>query len=236
MKASGNRSSPNCHAGTSLTEAAEIEALWRTPTTTELGYSADTLETAEGAPMEPGRRVYRTRPDGSKINSSVSLNLQAEMWATPSLAMNSGFTRDEEKRRAIRRGHDGNHLLRQAEDLLWPTASANDFKGSCKPGQRRRQLDEAAEHWATPTAEDAGESPGPRKGAPGLFQHAVSWAHGLQDRPTPTDGAQSSPSTRRRPRRCRLNATFVEWLMGFPRDWTRPFSGPTGCAPSGTGS
>ena len=36
----------------------------------------------------------------------------------------------------------------------WPTAGANDHKGSSKPGQRRHQLDQATENWPTPQATD----------------------------------------------------------------------------------
>lgn len=75
----------------------------------------------------------------------------------------------------------------------WPTAGANDWKGSYQPGQRRGQLDEAAEQkWATPTAGDAA---------------------GRQDRKTPKDGDTTS-------QRAVLNPQFVEALMGFPPGWS----------------
>lgn len=38
----------------------------------------------------------------------------------------------------------------------WPTAGANDHKGAARPGQRRGQLDEAAEQlWSSPKASDS---------------------------------------------------------------------------------
>lgn len=73
---------------------------------------------------------------------------------------------------------------------LWPTAGANDWKGSSKPGQRRGQLDEAAEQ---------------------LFPCS------RPDPETPPAGSASSPPgpTSRR----QLNVRFVTWLMGLPAGW-----------------
>lgn len=51
------------------------------------------------------------------------------------------------------------HAVRQ-----WPTAGANDFKGSNQEGQRRRQLDEAAEQlWPTPRTITGGPESAERK-------------------------------------------------------------------------
>lgn len=87
----------------------------------------------------------------------------------------------------------------------WPTASATDYKGSSRPGQRRNQLDEAVEQkWPTPdagndhrgdTIEEYGGSGNPFRSLP-LDQAPI--------------GDRSSSKTRR------LNPRFVAYLMGWP--------------------
>ena len=65
----------------------------------------------------------------------------------------------------------------------WPTPGANDHKGTAKLGQRRGQLDEAAEQkWATPRASmvdngnDSGSAQRLAQGAnPGLKTQVAQW-------------------------------------------------------------
>jgi hypothetical protein len=74
-----------------------------------------------------------------------------------------------------------------------PTPGANDWKGTAKEGQRRGQLDEAAEQkWSLRTDVSRFSHPAP----------LIS-----------TDGEPSSKSTRR------LNPLFVTLLMGLPLGW-----------------
>jgi len=49
-------------------------------------------------------------------------------------------------------------LTKEIDGSVWPTAAASDYKGSVEVGQRRGQLDEAAEHWPTPTVGDGKSS------------------------------------------------------------------------------
>lgn len=80
----------------------------------------------------------------------------------------------------------------------WPTPGANDHKGSNELGQRRGQLDEAAENIfpSSPQGQDAATSGGP--------------------------SSDASPGSRRRSARARLSPEFVEWLQGLPPFWTVP--------------
>jgi hypothetical protein len=70
-------------------------------------------------------------------------------------------------------------LERQA---TWPSAGANDWKGTAQEGQRRGQLDAMAEQsWRTPTAE-ASEEPGERRATDATINsQARGWKtpHGL---------------------------------------------------------
>ncbi len=76
----------------------------------------------------------------------------------------------------------GTSLRGEAES--WPTASATDYKGSARKGQRRGQLSEAAEClWPTPRAEDS-ESSGAHRGTPDTLTSAARLTMDLW--PTPT--------------------------------------------------
>ena len=103
----------------------------------------------------------------------------------------------------------------------WPTPGANDHKGSAREGQRRGQLDEAAEQlWQTPTAGTGGKinRSKERSGEFLIEGQATALTSSLQAQPTSTLGGESSPiDPTLRPR---LNPAFVEWLMGLPAAWT----------------
>lgn len=80
----------------------------------------------------------------------------------------------------------------------WPTPGANDYKGSAKIGQRRRQLDEAAEQkWPTPNAVQGNNS--------GRLDE-------LGGRGNPYRGTEMG--------KAKLNPNFVDWMMGWPVGWT----------------
>ena len=66
----------------------------------------------------------------------------------------------------------------------WPTAGANDHKGSSQPGQRRGQLDEAAEQmWATPNVPNRGmELTKPRKASGGIDLQSQAFLHAQRSR------------------------------------------------------
>lgn len=56
----------------------QADAMWRTPhAAAELGYNPADLKDADGGPARVGKRGYRARPDGSTINSSIDLGVQA---------------------------------------------------------------------------------------------------------------------------------------------------------------
>ena len=108
-------------------------------------------------------------------------------------------------------------VAEQAEN--WPTPGANDYKGTSPTGQRRGQLDEAAEQfWRPPTASEdaAGTVNGNMQQM--LTHQAKRVASSLPAPETETDGSESSPSapTSRR----QLNPRFAEWLMGWEPGWT----------------
>jgi len=148
------------------------------------------------------------------------IGMAAVQWATPKTPTGGNESRESK----AKRGAGGEDLQTQAAN--WPTPSANDHKGSNKPGQRRRQLDEAAEQlWPTATASDDGTKQTLASHQNSLMRAACSH-HGQAI----ADGQTSSPQTQDSPRR--LNPPFVEWLMGLPDGLTEP----TACALSATQS
>ena len=120
-------------------------------------------------------------------------------------------------------------LQTQVDDfpaLARPTPGAHDHKGTAKEGQRRGQLDEAAEQkWQTPSSSEWGGTPeqhlerkkaaiakGEKMGlvVTGLHNQIQSFPYSHQAPATSTPGPESSPQTRR------LNPRFVCFLMGWP--------------------
>lgn len=62
-----------------LTDARGFSS-WRTPTTSDVGTPLSKLTTKEGNPPQFGRRMYRTGKDGTRVNQTQSLGLQASLW------------------------------------------------------------------------------------------------------------------------------------------------------------
>lgn len=107
-----------------------------------------------------------------------------------------------------------------------PTPDANCWKGSAKPGQRRRQIDEYVAHRIpTPTGGDA-KSSGSRN-TEGSEAHP---GHGRSTRqtwstPRSSDveqggGDLESAALTAGQTNGQLHPCWVEWLMGFPIGWT----------------
>ncbi len=126
---------------------------------------------------------------------------------------------------------------------LWPTPGArlgDDKRGmpSAELAQKRfdqgkRNLDDAVKLWPTPTSSlgTKGGRVTPRKSKEGgTLIEAVS---ARTDWPTPTsrDWKSGSKGTQGNARPLSeevggsLNPTFVEWLMGYPKDYTMPVQG-----------
>lgn len=158
-------------------------------------------------PTPSGMNGGQTSRGGARSNELL-LGGAAQHWPTPRTI--TGGAESAERKKELGRTQSGGGDLQSAA-LNWPTAGANDWKGTAKVGQRRGQLDEAAEQmWhgpQDPTVTGAGStSPsGP------LWQ-------------TPRSGDKGPPGAGPRhggqPKGLRLNPRFVEWLMGFPDEWT----------------
>lgn len=105
----------------------------------------------------------------------------------------------------------------------WPTSGGNDWKGTATKGQRRGQLDEAAEQkWLGAGLPDPTTEPhGP--------QSSINAPTSRRHYQTPRTGKKGPPGCSARhggqPAGQRLNPQFVEWLMGFPIGWSSARTG-----------
>lgn len=174
------------------------------------------LQTTAMSWQTPASQSSQTRRQPNQTTRENLLPAQATSWPTP----NAGT--DNRNRGAgvdpTMRASQGRQVMLQDAVSAWPTPGANDHKGSHQVGQRRGQLDEAAEQiWQTPPAMGGGATSrsGERIDEPLITGQARNVSQFFPpDQATPSSGAESSPSTRR------LNPRFVEWLMGYPPGWT----------------
>lgn len=162
--------------------------------------------------------LARLSPASCFSKTSQDTSLSASMLFVPT--SNASATE-------LRRDYSRRLKLAQAiaasgcSSLAWPTPGANDHKGSAREGQRRGQLDEAAEQlWQTPPSIGGGVvSRGKERSSELLIAgQATALTSSLQAQPILTLGGESSPTDPTL--RPRLNPAFVEWLMGLPAAWT----------------
>lgn len=87
---------------------------------------------------------------------------------------------------------------------MWPTAQARDYKGSSGRSLKgtEKDLPTAVKMWPTPTCHNAKEQDSPTEST----------------RNTPTLCHLARGGDQTQPRH--LNPTWVEWLMGWPLEWT----------------
>ncbi|HXI43896.1 MAG TPA: hypothetical protein VNH83_28195 [Bryobacteraceae bacterium] len=162
----------------------------------------DLINAAQNWPTP--RQMDAEKQGGKRADREAdSLDGVMKLWGTPT-------TRDhvQDQHGAERYGTEematSDQRLRNqvsAWESARPTPSANDHKGSSKPGQRRGQLDEAAEQLfhaspPDPTTQDGQPSSTPTPSLP-----RFSWL-------------MAQPQKNRR-----LNPRFAAWLMGWPPDW-----------------
>jgi DNA (cytosine-5)-methyltransferase 1 len=130
------------------------------------------------------------------------------LWPTPSsLAGEGEFLKDcqtvdgkpPERNQRVYDPNTGNHIqvnLNRAVKM-WPTPRANDpeKRGDFNETDPRNGLPGAVKMWGTPRVDDS-------KNNGGISE---------QKRHGPALNAQAGGS---------LNPTFVEWMMGYPKNWT----------------
>jgi DNA (cytosine-5)-methyltransferase 1 len=180
------------------------------------GSSAKRPAYADAAGTWPTARSRDGKGGNEERNNPDDRNLAdaAEFWQTPGTDSFRGRGGDRK---------DEPGLDRQAK---WATPKATQGMGKygITDGKKYLKLDGQAEaaNWATPKACD-GHKPSAGKRTGQDLSH--------QARAREWYGEDSLEEILCLPPR--LNPTFVEWLMGFPRGWSLPFVG-TDSAASGT--
>ena len=139
--------------------------------------ATDSLTGAVDQWQTPGTDSFRSR--GGDRKDEQGLDQQArDMWSTPHANSATGASSE---------GRDGGENIQtQVEGWdPWPTAGANDWKGTAKVGQRRWQLDEAAEQKfpsfrpdLAPSNNGSASSKSPRRLNPLFVEWLMGWPIG----------------------------------------------------------
>jgi len=151
-----------------------------------------TGETASG--LLPTPEASNTKALAMRSGGRSPRNFLAPLWPTPHANCGTGAGAGPNKT-------GGPNL--QTAVKMWPTPRANDSqkRGDFDATNPRNGIPAAAKLWATPTARDF-RSPGSPEG------RAKRKSESKRGEPlTEQVGGQ-------------LNPTWVEWLMGFPPEWT----------------
>lgn len=179
--------------------------------------------TLTGASMNwPSPTAHDGRRPGADLASTqgANLNRDAATWPTPdahpempNTSKNRGKNHGGERPRLTPCG------LGPAVKI-WPVPLSTDHKsGSVSEStseKNSRPLNEIATQWGTPQANE-------RSHSPREVDHGVQLANQVFgfSLPAPTQTGEPSPSTSgRRQQTRKLNARFVEWIMGMPISWT----------------
>lgn len=169
-----------------------IAQRWPTP---------DTQNDRDGATM-------RAEAKGSH---AVSLHHAVELWQTPqtdSFRSRGGARKDEQG------------LDQQARFWPTPTEDGNYNRKGASPTSGDG-LETAAAAWGTPTSRDADKWHYREPGHP--RQVNLSGQASAYSLPVQTSESAGQPSSENAPTsRRRLNPLFVEWLQGWPENWSTP--------------
>jgi hypothetical protein len=168
--------------------------------------------TGGGESAERKRELGRDQSGGGDLQSAVTA------WPTPAARdYRSPNSQDSQDRR-----NEGSARGQQLPNFvahLWSTPRASDAeKGGPNQsfGAGGTPLPAQTSHWPTPIANDS-EKRGNVKVGAGLAGASIAQPSFPPAPETSTPGAPSSPPD---PTSLRLSPSFVEWMMGWPPEWT----------------
>jgi hypothetical protein len=171
--------------------------------------------------MWPTIRAEDSESRGQHPGQTDSLNATAKLWSSPIAGDSKARGQSPE---AKAKGFQDT-LGDQAK--LWQTPIAPAGGGSGRGGNRigEPMLDGQARQRPTPMQEDSESAGSAKLNMRTLAKESRSF---LPAPATSNRGGESSQPGRTSRRR--LNPAFVEWLMGWPPNWT--VAGPTGFGPA----
>lgn len=144
--------------------------------------------------VDGGSYFNKSKSPGAVLRPTLGAMAKYDLWPTPRKSMARGASQKE-----IEQGNPKGRL--ETEVQLWPTPRANKVDGYPSEGYSPT-LRKAVDRWGTPTSrdyKDTGDSIAEGKvPTKGLLSRQVQ--------PSKAKGA--------------LNPMWVEWLMGFPLNWT----------------
>ena len=205
-----------------LTAQSPVGSLVKTLLESSRWNSTISFLTWKASATPRGRLLFRLVPsmpdtDGTEFGSS-----QDAMWRTPQASeagarVETLYTKEGEParpgERAYRKQPDGRMVLQSVtigqQVKMWPTPATRDYKGERGEAAQQRKgnpqdtLPNAVKMWHTPTSnEDAA-------GTPAGKMQAMLGNHPAIRGVTPEEWQRGS-----------LNPNWVEWLMGYPKEWT----------------
>jgi hypothetical protein len=220
--------------GTATTDMKE-QKMWPTPTNQEAGKGKflETLTTKEGDPAKQGKRAYNPKT-GKHVQ--ITLDRAAKMWPTPTV----GCVEGGEQSNRVEKTKTGSYILRKKnkpentfgaklsdavlyeEKQMWPTPQKADHLANPsetleawekRAAEKKKQginLQFALRHavqknWPTPTARDWKDS---GKAVVNSQRHSLPQTVAKNDKEQWIKGGGA------------LNPTWVEWLMGYPAEYT----------------
>lgn len=226
-----------------MSMAEDLTERWPTPAAGNFndGESLESFDARKAALKAKGI-------NGNGMGDSLAIAAQRVTWATPTAR--DHFPPHSEEYVAAKKAQG--HGMRNLNDEVsaWPTPAARDHKGINSPdhvttnGTGRMHMDQLpnfveyafpysppATMWETPgvALTEGGRltRSGARSGELLLTGQAMAFPSSHPDPEMPSGNGSSAP-----PRS--LNPQFVEWLMGWPPQWTS-LTASTGSEPAGTG-
>jgi hypothetical protein len=219
------------------------------PAVRERGHGTNLQGAVKASPHQTQKNLWPT-PKGSadhygQPRENDRGDLQAAVhqatFPTPTAmdaTLKATTKKGQKGRKSVALSHLANSGRIEHDDWhLWPTPVAGDASGSRSSKGKDRPdeggLSSEVKKWPTPTAGDSknrdyqydqGNKAKPRASLGGLAkQFPTPTASPLRsDQSQKTDEEQYGTRGKPLPRVAggQLNPTFVEWLMGFPKDWT----------------
>lgn len=164
---------------------------WRSPAASEPGIKVELLETKNGEPVGSMCRHY-DKHTGRMAQIGLTQQVTAQ--------------------------------------TIWPTPTTRDYKGARgKAAQQRKgnpmdtipNIIHYGGMWPTPTAQEVTKIPATANyGQIGLNNHPVIRGNPIRPKSKKDRPGQSGGKLTPQKKQAQLNPTWVEWLMGWPIEWT----------------